>query len=118
MQCRIRLQLPDRPGSLGTVTCLLGRLGVDIQQILVLDRDGDRAIDEMIVAVPGDVVLRCLSELLAEIPGVYVLELQSLELQSTELDCESAISWGRERRVSGWPAPPLRAYTPQGALGG
>jgi acetolactate synthase small subunit len=77
--CWIQLQLPDRPGSLGTVTSLLGRLGVNIHQILVVDRDGDRAVDEMTVAVPGEVVLRCLAELLEEIPGVYVQELRRLE---------------------------------------
>ncbi len=79
MLCRIQLQLPDRPGSLGTVTTLLGRLGVDIQQIVVLDRTGGHAVDEMIVAIPGEVVRRCLAQLLEEIPGVYVRQLLPIE---------------------------------------
>jgi acetolactate synthase small subunit len=69
------MQLPDRPGSLGRVTSLLGRLGVNIQQILVLDRDGDLAVDEMLIEVPGEVVYRCLAEMLEELPGVRVLQL-------------------------------------------
>jgi hypothetical protein len=79
MLCRIQLQLPDRPGSLGTVTTLLGRLGVDIHQILVVERSIGSAVDELTVAVPGEVVRRCLGQLLEEIPGVYVRELVALE---------------------------------------
>jgi acetolactate synthase small subunit len=79
MLCRIQLQLPDRPGSLGTVTTLLGRLGVDIEQIVVVDRGDGHAIDEMVVSVPGEVVRRCLGQLLEEVSGVYVRELRPLE---------------------------------------
>jgi acetolactate synthase small subunit len=72
---RIVLQLPDRPGALGLVTTLLGRLGVDIHQMFVLERDGGRATDEFTAVVPGTVVLRRLPDLLEEIDGVTVLEV-------------------------------------------
>ena len=77
--CRIVLQLPDRPGSLGRVTTLLGRLGVDIHQMVVLERDGERAMDEFTAIVPGLVVYRSLAELLEEIVGVVVLEVAPCE---------------------------------------
>jgi acetolactate synthase small subunit len=73
--CQVRVQLPDRPGSLGRVTSLLGRLGVNINQLLVLDRDGDLAVDDLLVEAPGEVVYRCLAEMLEELPGVRVLQL-------------------------------------------
>jgi ACT domain len=76
---QIQVQLPDRPGSLGTVTTLLGRLGVDIHQIVVVERTDGYAVDDMTVRVPGEVLRRCLAQLLEEIPGVYVRELFSVE---------------------------------------
>lgn len=73
--CRIIVRLPDRPGYLGRVTTLLGRLGVDIHQMVVVDRGTDRATDEFVAEVPGLVVYRQLADLLEEIDGVTVLGL-------------------------------------------
>src|SRR5213075_154951 len=61
---RVIVELPDRPGSLGQVTTLLGRLGVDIRQMRVLNRDGAVATDEFTVSVPGPVIDRSLPSLL------------------------------------------------------
>jgi len=72
---QVLVQLPDRPGSLGQVTTLLGRLGVDIHQVRVLDRDGLVATDEFAVAVPGAVIERSLPSLLEEIQGVRVVAM-------------------------------------------
>jgi hypothetical protein len=69
---QLLVRLPDRPGSLGQVTMLLGRLGVDIHEVRVLERDGERALDEFAVDIPGVVVERCLPALLEELPGVTV----------------------------------------------
>lgn len=71
--CRLVVRLPDRPGSLGRVTTLLGRLGVDIRQVRIVERDGEWATDEFVVAVPGPVVQRYLPESLQELSGVQVL---------------------------------------------
>jgi hypothetical protein len=70
---RVLVRLPDRPGSLGRVTALLGRLGVDIHQVRVLARDGVAATDEFVLVVPGPVVQGCLVDLLEEIDEVRVL---------------------------------------------
>jgi hypothetical protein len=70
---RVLLILPDLPGSLGRVTTLLGRLGIDIHQVRVLTRDGASATDEFLLALPGPVVGTCLVDLLEEIDGVRVL---------------------------------------------
>jgi len=73
------VRLPDRPGSLGQVTTLLGRLGVDIQQMRVLERDGAYATDEFSVVLPGSVIDRTLPALLNEIEGVRVLSMRQAE---------------------------------------
>ena len=76
---RLLVELPDRPGSLGQVTTLLGRLGVDIQHVRVLARDGVCATDEFDVALPGAVIDRTLPVLLQEIEGVRVLSMAGVE---------------------------------------
>ena len=76
---QILLELPDRPGSLGQVTTLLGRLGVDIRQMRVRGRDGTMATDEFTVAVPGTVVERTLASLLDEVEGVTVLSMWAID---------------------------------------
>jgi len=79
---RVTVELPDRPGSLGQVTTLLGRLGVDIRQMRVLSRDGAVATDEFLVSVPGVVIDRSLPELLEEIQGVRVLAIAPTDTDS------------------------------------
>ncbi|MFC4533352.1 ACT domain-containing protein [Sphaerisporangium dianthi] len=52
MLLRVRISLPDRPGSLGQVTRVLGVAGADITQILVLERGEGRAVDDLTVYWP------------------------------------------------------------------
>ena len=70
---RLLVRLPDRPGSLGKVTMLLGRLGIDIREVRILARDGAYATDEFLVAVKGPVLESCLVDLLEELESVHVL---------------------------------------------
>jgi hypothetical protein len=74
---RLLVRLPDRPGSLGKVTTLLGRLGIDIREVRILGRDGTHATDEFVVAVPGPVLENCLVDLVEEVDGVHVLAFGS-----------------------------------------
>lgn len=67
---RIRLRLPDRPGSLGTVARTLGTAGADIVQIVVLERSGGRAVDDITVSWPQGVSLDVLCDALASVRGV------------------------------------------------
>jgi hypothetical protein len=72
MLLRLRVRLPDRPGSLGQVARTLGVTGADIVQMVVLERIGGRAVDDFTViwpaAAPADRILAGL----AAIPGVAV----------------------------------------------
>ena len=74
---RLLVRLPDRPGSLGKVTTLLGRLGIDIREVRILGRDGAYATDEFIVAVMGPVLESCLVDLLEELESVHVLVFEA-----------------------------------------
>ena len=49
MLLRLRVRLPDRPGSLGQVARTLGVTGADIVQMVVLERVGGRAVDDFTV---------------------------------------------------------------------
>ncbi len=69
---RVRIELPDQPGSLARVTWTLGVLGADIAQISVLERGSGRALDDITLEWRGQPRDRLLSAL-RSIPGVKVL---------------------------------------------
>lgn len=72
MLLRIRVRLPDRPGSLGKVARTLGAAGADVVQMAVLERDGGRALDDFTVAWPAGAGIERLCDGLAFIPGVEI----------------------------------------------
>ena len=72
MLLRLRIALPDRPGSLGQVTRVLGAAGADITQVTVLDRGEGRALDDFTVFWPDAVPRENLINGLSAVPGVQV----------------------------------------------
>lgn len=72
MLLRVRVALPDRPGTLGQVARTLGVAGADIVQVVVLERLGGRAVDDFTVVWPGSSRVERLLAGLAAIPGVQV----------------------------------------------
>ncbi len=72
MLLRVRVTLPDRPGSLGQVARTLGVAGADIVQVVVLERVVGRAVDDFTVLWPGAVRVDRLVAGLAAVPGVKV----------------------------------------------
>jgi hypothetical protein len=73
MLLRIRIRLPDRPGSLGQVARTLGAAGADVVQMAVLERDNGRAMDDFTVNWPAGAGLDRLSEGLGAVPGVEIV---------------------------------------------
>jgi hypothetical protein len=69
---RIRIKLPDRPGSLGTVARTLGAAGADIVQVVVLERAAGRAVDDVTVVWPDGASLDVLCDALCSVRGVVV----------------------------------------------
>ncbi|MCW4354581.1 amino acid-binding protein [Hoyosella sp. YIM 151337] len=54
MSYLLRVQLPDRPGSLGALALALGSVGADIISLDVVERTPDHAVDDLVVEMaPG-----------------------------------------------------------------
>lgn len=76
MLARIRVSVPDRPGSLGRLATALGAAGADIAQVEVLEAEGGRALDDVHVNVRDLAHLDQLGTVLAAVPGVTVVGAQ------------------------------------------
>jgi len=74
---RIRLALPDRPGSLGAVTSAIGFAGGDIRGLVVLSSEEGRGIDDITIAIPGNDPKDMLN-VLGAIQGVEVISVTSV----------------------------------------
>ena len=71
---KLRVTLPDRPGSLGAVASAIGFAGGDIRGLVVLSSEGGRGIDDITVAFPGNDPADLINVLNA-IGGVEVLSV-------------------------------------------
>jgi hypothetical protein len=72
----LRLRLPDQPGVLGRVATALGNAGADIESITVVDRAGDHAVDDLVVALPAGALADRLVSAVSGVPGVVVETVQ------------------------------------------
>jgi len=70
MLLRLRVSLPDRPGSLGKIARVLGGVGADIVQVMVLDQEGGRALDDFSVRWPDEAPVSRLVSALVNVHGV------------------------------------------------
>jgi hypothetical protein len=52
----LRLDLPDRPGSLGAVATRLGEAGADIVSFEVIESEGGTAVDQFVLDLPAEAV--------------------------------------------------------------
>ena len=73
MLLRLRVELPDRPGSLGQVARTLGITGADIVSVVVLERAGGRAVDDFTVVWPASALVGRILVGLGAVPGVRVV---------------------------------------------
>jgi hypothetical protein len=76
MLARVRISVPDRPGSLGSVTSLIGSAGGDIAKVDVLESESGRALDDVFVLVRDLGHLQRVIESLNAVPGVTVVGTQ------------------------------------------
>jgi ACT domain-containing protein len=72
MLTRLRVRVPDRPGTLGRAAAALGTAGIDIHQIRALERSCGRAILDLVVALPNAMLPGVVARMLSGIPGVRV----------------------------------------------
>lgn len=71
---QLKISLPDRPGSLGTIASAIGAAGCDIRSLNVFESSDGIGYDDILVAVPGtdptDLV-----DVLSSIGGVTVISI-------------------------------------------
>ena len=71
---KLRVTLPDRPGSLGAVASAIGFAGGDIRSLVVLKSEQGRGVDDITVAIPGSDPQDLLN-VLGDISGVEVISI-------------------------------------------
>jgi hypothetical protein len=73
---RVRISVPDRPGSLGTVTTAIGLAGADIVKVDVLENEAGRALDDVFVDVRDQKHLAQVRVRLEALVGITVTGVQ------------------------------------------
>jgi hypothetical protein len=73
---RLRISVPDRPGSLGRVTSAIGSAGGDIVKVDVLESESGRALDDVFVQVRDAAHLDRLARTVGTLAGVVIQGLQ------------------------------------------
>jgi hypothetical protein len=68
----LRVQLDDRPGSLGSLAVALGSVGADILSLDVVERAAGYAIDDLVVELPVGAMPDMLITAAENLNGVYV----------------------------------------------
>ncbi|AKS36706.1 amino acid-binding protein [Mycolicibacterium goodii] len=68
----LRVQLEDRPGSLGSLAVALGSVGADILSLDVVERGPGYAIDDLVVELPAGSMPDTLITAAENLNGVYV----------------------------------------------
>lgn len=76
MSYLLRLLLPDRPGALGAVATALGRVGIDIISLAVVERSTDGAVDDLVVTLPLGGLADSAVTAAHSVPGVRVESLR------------------------------------------
>jgi ACT domain-containing protein len=76
---RIRVRVPDRPGSLGRVASAIGTASGDIDAVDVLHSEAGQALDDVVVRVRDPGHLQRVLDALALVPGVTVEGVHSPE---------------------------------------
>lgn len=68
----LRVQLPDRPGSLGALALALGKIGADILSLDVVERGDGYAVDDLVVDLSTGSLPDAMITAAEALPGVYV----------------------------------------------
>ena len=68
----LRVQLEDRPGSLGSLAVALGSVGADILSLDVIERAAGYAVDDLVVELPLGSMPDMLITAAEKLQGVYV----------------------------------------------
>lgn len=89
MSYLLRLVLPNRPGALGALATALGKIGADIQNLIVVERTADFAVDDILVDLPPLGLAESLITAAHSVDGVYV---ESLNRYGGRLDLQDDLA--------------------------
>src|SRR3954470_2900700 len=68
----LRVTLPDRPGSLGSLAAALGRAGADIESVAVVERDSFDAVDDIVFHLADTATVDDVYQSLCSVAGIWV----------------------------------------------
>lgn len=74
---RLKISLPDQPGSLGAIASAIGAAGCDIRSLSVLEAKDGIGYDEFLVAVPGTDSTDLVT-VLSSMGGVTVISIEAV----------------------------------------
>lgn len=85
----LRLELPDRPGSLGAVATAMGAVQADILMMEIVERDQNSAVNDFLIELPPTTMPDTLVSACRDVEGVRVLWLSRyLDAGGLESDIE------------------------------
>jgi hypothetical protein len=97
----VRVWVPDRPGVLGAVASRVGAVRGDVVGIDILERDGGRAIDELVVELPDEDLVPLLIAEIGQVDGVDVEDVRpALTVPDARLAALEAAALLVEERTS------------------
>ena len=87
----MRITLPDRPGSLGSVATAMGSVGADINAVEIVEKKSDGSVvDDFIVDLPPN-----------QLPETIVTACQNLSRRTRGVDCALSRGWRAAIRPGG-----------------
>jgi hypothetical protein len=78
MPAHLRVSVPDRPGSLAALTTALAAVGANVQSVAVIDREGGRAVDDLLLDWPYGRAWDAVTSAVDNCPGVRVHGLRHI----------------------------------------
>ena len=102
MPIHLRVDLPDRPGSLAQLTREFAAAGADVLSVHVTDRAGGRVVDDFLLSWPQDRNEEPLSRAVESVPGSRVLGLRrvaTIPEENATLDLVTHVLWQPHRAV-------------------
>lgn len=89
MSYLLRINLPNRPGALGALATALGDVGADIQNLVVVERTADLAVDDILIDLPPTGLAESLITAAHSVQGVHV---ESLNRYGGRLDLQDDLA--------------------------
>lgn len=80
MSYLLRVVIPDQPGSLGAVATALGRAGIDIVSLDVVERGPDGAVDDLLIQLPVRGLPDTAISVAESVPGVVVESVRPYQM--------------------------------------